>query len=106
MNGGIMAGAVQVVSSGFRIATDVFKFDGGKNSGIGNKFIKILSPDKSPSVSKNKFNGGTIIKIMDNVRIDVSSGDNLLHLQVKSLGDIHIRIGEVISGLIGGISDD
>jgi RHS repeat-associated protein len=101
MTGGIMAGASQVLSGGFKVAANLGAKT-GRNGGlsIGSK-IKILSPNH-----KDFFeSGGTLLKIGSrarNVRLDVG-GRSLLHLNAEFLRNLHIPIGTIGSGIYGGI---
>lgn len=71
-----MAGASQVVSSGFKVAAKASVKAGKKvSSGIKvTKNVKILSPDKL----YNRINGGTLVKIGKVFRVDVNS-EIMLH---------------------------
>ena len=60
------------------------------------KNLKILSPNSSNFYE----NGGTLIKICKNLRLDVGS-KNLLH--AHALGFNHIPVGTVLSSLLGGM---
>ena len=77
MTGGIMAGASQVVSSGFKVAAKASVKAGKEvSSGIKvTKNVKILSPDKL----YHKTNGGTLVKIGKVFRVDVNSKQCFMH---------------------------
>ena len=97
MSGGIVAGASQVASGGFKIVAKLGA-KAGKNGGgieIGN--VKILSPD----AGWHKNNGGTLLKIGEFFRIDVGS-NTLLHMHLLNVTS-HIQIGTIVAGILGGI---
>ncbi len=95
--GGIMAGGSQVISAGFKLATNL-GVAGGNTSGINlSNNIKILSPNAN---YHTKDIGGTIFKIGNNFRIDVGS-KTLLH--AHSFGLEHIPFGVISSGIYGGL---
>ena len=96
MSGGIVAGASQVVSGGFKIAVKLGA-KAGKNSGITFGNAKILSPD----ASWQKNNGGTLLKIGETFRFDVGS-NTLLHMHIPGFSP-HIQIGTFIAGIYGGL---
>ena len=98
MTGGIMAGASQVASAGFKTAAK-FGVKSGNKSGIQiGKNAKILSPDQP----WHKNNGGTLIKI-GNIRIDVGS-NTLLHMHLPGVfSRVHLPIGTIGAGIYGGV---
>ena len=101
MTGGIMAGASQVVSSGFKVA-DKASVKAGKevSSGIKvTKNVKILSPDKL----YHKTNGGTLVKIGKVFRVDVNS-KTMLHAHFPGpFAKKHFPLGVIASGIYGGV---
>ena len=96
MAGGIAAGASQVASGGFKIAAKIGAKT-GKSSGIKIGNTKILSPD----AAWHKNNGGTLLKIGKNFRIDVGS-NTLLHMHLPNVSS-HIQIGTIGAGIYGGL---
>ena len=102
MTGGIMAGASQVLSGGFKVAANLGVKTGRKGGiPIGDN-AKILSPNNS----KFYESGGTLLKIgskAKNVRIDVGA-KSLLHMNIEiRKSNIHVPLGKIASGLYGGI---
>lgn len=104
MTGGIMAGASQVLSCGFRIMGKINNI--GRNGGItiGNK-IRLFSPN-SPKNANYEF-GGTILKIgskYENIRFDVGTRIFFhINIQLAKKLNYHIPIGMIFSGLYGGV---
>ena len=101
MTGGIMAGASQVVSSGFKVAAKASVKAGKKvSSGIKvTKNVKILSPDKL----YHKTNGGTLVKIGKVFRVDVNS-ETMLHAHFPGpFAKKHFPLGVIASGIYGGV---
>lgn len=96
MAGGIVGGASQVASGGFKIAAKL-GVKTGRKAGIKLGKVKLLSPNSKKSI----HNGGTLLKIGNTFRIDVGS-NSLLHMHLPGI-DKHLPIGTVISGLYGGI---
>ena len=94
MAGGIMAGASQVASAGFKIAADLGVAT-GRNGGVKLGNIKILSPD----APFHKNNGGTLFKIGKSFRIDVGS-NTLLHMHIPRMKP-HFPIGSIGAGIYG-----
>ena len=100
MVGGVVAGSTQIISGGFKVATNL-GVKGGKNSGIViNENIKILSPNAK---FHTKDVGGTLINYNNSVRLDVGSS-SLLHMY--GFGYNHIPFGTVVSGLYGGLNEN
>ena len=101
MIGGIMAGASQVLSGGFKVAANLGAKT-GRNGGINlAKNVKVLSPNHV------KFHeaGGTLLKIgtkASNIRFDVGV-KSLFHMNVQFGTNIHVPIGILGSGMYGGI---
>ena len=96
MAGGIMAGASQTISAGFKIAAKN-GVAAGRGTGIEVGPVNILSPDKiSPS---NLQNGGTLINFNNGFRFDVGSS-TLLHCHIPYINN-HIPFGIIISSLYG-----
>ena len=101
MTGGIMAGASQVVSSGFKVAAKASVKAGKEvSSGIKvTKNVKILSPDKL----YHKTNGGTLVKIGKVFRVDVNS-KTMLHAHFPGpFAKKHFPLGVIASGIYGGV---
>ena len=96
MMGGIVAGASQVASGGFKVAAK-FGANTGKNGGISIGNSKILSPD----AVWHKNNGGTLLKIGNSFRVDVGS-NTLLHMHLPNISS-HIQIGTIAAGIYGGL---
>ena len=94
MAGGIVAGAAQVASGGFKIAANLGA-ETGKKGGIKLGNAKILSPD----AVWHENNGGTLLKIGETFRIDVGS-NTLLHMHLRN-GSSHIQIGTIGAGIYG-----
>ena len=106
MTGGIMAGGSQILSSGFKAASNA-GVPTGRNGGltIGNK-ARILSPNHPQAYEA----GGTLLKIgskYKNIRFDVGS-NSLFHMniQLSKTANYHFPIGMLGAGLWGGISRD
>ena len=96
MWGGIFAGSAQILSGGFRIATNA-GVRTGKSGGMQlTKNIKILSPNHKSFYE----NGGTILKIGSNFRFDVGT-KTLLHMHFLKFK--HFPLGTILSSLIGSI---
>ena len=94
MAGGIVAGAAQVASGGFKIAANLGA-ETGKKGGIKLGNAKILSPD----AVWHENNGRTLLKIGETFRIDVGS-NTLLHMHLRN-GSSHIQIGTIGAGIYG-----
>ena len=106
MTGGIMAGASQVVSSGFKIAANA-GIPTGRNGGfpIGNK-LRVLSPNHPQGYEA----GGTLLKIgskYKNIRFDVGI-KSMFHINIQLAKNMnyHIPLGIFGSGMLGGITLD
>ena len=106
MTGGIMSGASQVLSSGFKIVANA-GVKTGRNGGlsIGDNF-RFLSPNHPNGYEA----GGTILKFgskYSNLRFDVGS-KSLFHMNVQfsKNANYHVPIGILGSGLSGGVEDD
>ncbi len=106
MTGGIMSGASQVLSSGFKIVANA-GVKTGRNGGlsIGDNF-RFLSPNHPNGYEA----GGTILKFgskYSNLRFDVGS-KSLFHMNVQfsKNANYHVPIGILGSGLSGGLEDD
>ncbi|MGI6745877.1 MAG: RHS repeat-associated core domain-containing protein [Acutalibacteraceae bacterium] len=98
MTGGIMAGASQAISGGFKVAAKATVNAGKKVSGIKlTKNIKALSPDKL----YHNTNGGTLLKIGKSFRVDVNS-QTLLHMRFPGTS-AHFPIGTIGAGIYGGL---
>lgn len=97
MLGGIMAGTSQVLSGGFKVAAKLGAKTGRKGGISIGENVKILSPNH-PDFYEN---GGTIVKIGKNLRVDVGS-KTLLHLHIPGIR-VHIPIGKAIAGIVGGL---
>ena len=88
-----MAGASQVVSSGFKVVAKASVKAGKKvSSGIKvTKNVKILSPDKL----YNRINGETLVKIGKVFRVDVNS-EIMLHAHfLGSFAKKHFPLGVI-----------
>lgn len=94
MAGGIMAGASQVASAGFKIAANLGVAT-GRNGGIKLGNMKILSPD----APFHKNNGGTLFKLGKSFRVDVGS-NTLLHMHIPRMKP-HFPIGSIGAGIYG-----
>ena len=106
MTGGIMSGASQVLSSGFKIIANA-GVKTGRNGGlsVGDNF-RFLSPNHPNGYET----GGTILKFgskYSNLRFDVGS-KSLFHMNVQfsKNANYHVPIGILGSGLSGGLEDD
>lgn len=97
MWGGIFSGGAQIVSGAFKIAANMGVATGRKAGIKLSKNIKILSPNNASFYE----NGGTLLKIGKNLRIDVGS-QSLLHMHLLKFN--HIQIGTISSSIIGGLS--
>ncbi len=97
MWGGIFSGGAQIVSGAFKIAANMGVATGRKSGIKLSKNIKILSPNNASFYE----NGGTLLKIGKNLRIDVGS-QSLLHMHLLKFN--HIQIGTISSSIIGGLS--
>ena len=96
-----MAGASQVVSSGFKVVAKASVKAGKKvSSGIKvTKNVKILSPDKL----YNRINGGTLVKIGKVFRVDVNS-EIMLHAHfLGSFAKKHFTLGVIALEIYGGV---
>jgi len=100
MTGGIMAGASQAISGGFKMVAKATVNAGKKVSGIRlTKNIKVLSPDKL----YHNTNGGTLLKIGKSLRVDVNS-QTLLHMHFPgAFSSTHFPIGIIGAGIYGGL---
>ena len=99
MTGGIMAGSSQIVSGGFKIASKLGVKSGIKGGIQITKKLKVLSPD----AKWHKNNGGTILKIGKNFRVDVGSSE-LLHMHLPGkYSSTHIPIGKIGSSIISSV---
>ena len=96
MAGGITAGVSQIASGGFKIAAQLGAKT-GRSGGIKIGNAKILSPD----ATWHQNNGGTLLKIGKNFRIDVGS-NTLLHMHLPGV-PAHIQIGTIGAGIYGGL---
>ena len=106
MTGGIMAGGSQVLSSGFKVASNA-GVPTGRNGGLtlGNK-VRVLSPNHPQA----REAGGTLLKIgskYKNVRFDVGS-KSLFHMNIQfsKAANYHIPIGILGAGMWGGVARD
>jgi RHS repeat-associated protein len=101
MTGGIMAGASQALSGGFKVAANL-GVKTGRNGGIQlAKNVKVLSPN---NVNFREA-GGTLLKLgtkASNIRFDVGA-KSLFHMNAQFGTNIHVPIGTIGSGLYGGI---
>lgn len=96
-----MAGASQVLISGFKVAAKASVKAGKEvSSGIKvTKNVKILSPDKL----YHKTNGGTLVKIGKVFRVDVNS-EIMLHAHfLGSFVKKHFPLGIIASEIYGGV---
>ena len=116
MTGGIMAGASQVVSGGFKVAAKMGVSTGRKGGIELSRDIKVLSPN---NVKSTWDQGGTLVKIGNLFRIDVGHR-TLLHVHflsrtteamlIKAFPKIfeqtikHFPLGTLASGLFAGIN--
>ena len=104
MWGGIFAGGAQILSGGFKVLA---------KAGVSyNKqsFIKVFTPNRLRStneickIAKKGQTyyeyGGTLFKVGKNM-LDVSN-KTFLHLHLSFTGSLHIPIGTILSGIIGG----
>ncbi len=95
MWGGIFAVSAQIISGGFKVAANLGVAT-GRNGGIQlTKNLKILSPNNV----KFYENGGTLLKIGKNFRLDVGA-KTMLHMHM--LGAEHIPIGTILASFLGG----
>lgn len=94
MWGGIFAGGAQIFCGGFKVAANLGVAT-GRNGGIQlTKNLKILSPNNV----KFYENGGTLLKIGKNFRLDVGA-KTMLHMHM--LGAEHIPIGTILASFLG-----